>query len=181
MRKVVVQLFITLDGVVEAPDKWQFDFDDQMAATWFGLIAEQDAVLLGRGTYQDWAGYWPTATEDKEFADFINHTPKYVASTTLDKVDWANATLIKGTVADEVARLKRESGKNIGVHGSPSLAQSLLYDGLVDELVLLVHPAIANSGKRLFRDSGDVLRLDLVGAEKTSSGCLIATYRPHTG
>jgi dihydrofolate reductase len=180
MRKVVVQLFISLDGVVEAPDKWQFEFDDQMAAAWTALLEQQDAILLGRVSYQDWAEYWPTVSdEDDAFANFINNTPKYVASSTLDTAEWAHSTIIKGSVADEIARLKREPGKNIAVHASASLAQSLLYDGLVDELALMIHPVIVNSGKRLYRDGGDLLRLDLIDAEKTSSGCVVAIYRPH--
>ena len=96
MRKVIASLFSTLDGVVEAPNEWQFAFDDEMGAAMSRTLEAQDAVLLGRVTYTEWAGYWPTST-DEPFASWINRTPKYVASTTLDSADhWSNGTLIKG-------------------------------------------------------------------------------------
>jgi len=117
MRKVVAGLFISLDGVTESPDKWQFDhFDEDMMAGMASHIAAEDAVFLGRVTYQEWAAYWPTAT-DEPYASHINNTPKYVVSTTLDQVEWKNSTLIKGNLADAVARQKGQPGKNIGVAG----------------------------------------------------------------
>src|SRR3954453_20648426 len=106
MRKVVSYLIVSMDGVIEAPDRWIFDhFDTEMAAHLRSLIESQDAVLLGRRTYEDWAAYWPTS-DHEPFASFINKTPKYVASTTLPEVTWANSTLIKAGLADTVARLK---------------------------------------------------------------------------
>ena len=106
MRQVTAALFISLDGVVEAPDKWQFDlFDQDMAAAMAEAIAQEDTVLMGRVTYQEWAGYWPTAT-DEPYASHINNVLKYVVSTTLDSVDWNNSTLIKGSLAEAVDRLK---------------------------------------------------------------------------
>src|SRR5215207_10015187 len=106
MRTVTAGLFISLDGVVESPDQWQFAFDDEMGAAMSRMLDEQDAILLGRVTYSEWAGYWPTAT-DEPFASWINRTPKYVASTTLASVDeWSHSTLIKGSVADFVADLR---------------------------------------------------------------------------
>jgi len=107
MRKVVAGLFITLDGVVESPDKWQEHFDEDMGEAMMEQLASQDAVLLGRVTYQEWASYWPSAT-DEPFASFINSTPKYVFSTTLDSVEeWQNSTLIKGDLAQEIAKGSR--------------------------------------------------------------------------
>src|SRR5437870_5126997 len=121
MRKVIAGLFITLDGVVESPDKWQEQFDEDMGQAMTEQLASQDAVLLGRVTYQEWASYWPTAT-DEQFASFINSTPKYVFSTTLESVEaWQNSTLVKGDLAQEIARLRQQPGKNIGTAGSPTL------------------------------------------------------------
>jgi dihydrofolate reductase len=177
MKQVVAGLFISLDGVAESPDQWQFEFDEDMAEAMASLIAEQDAILLGRVTYQEWATYWPTAT-DEPFASFLNNTPKYVVSTTLDKVEWQNSTLIKGNLAEAIGRLKQQPGKKIGVGGSPTLVRSLLQDDLLDELQLWIHPVVAGSGKRLFKDGSDLKRLRLVDTKTTSSGVVILTYQP---
>lgn len=178
MRKVVAALFVSLDGVTESPDKWQFEhFDDDMMADMSSQIAAQDAVLLGRVTYQEWASYWPTST-DEPFASYINSTPKYVVSTSLNKVEWQNSTLIKGNVAEGIARLKRQPGKNIGVAGSPTLVESLLQNDLLDELKLMVHPVVAGSGKRLFKDGRALKRLKLVDSKTTGTGVSILTYQP---
>ena len=178
MRNVVAGLFISLDGVTESPDKWQFDhFDDEMMADMEAQLAAQDAVLLGRVTYQEWAAYWPTST-DEPFASYINNIPKYVVSTTLDRVEWQNSTLIRGNLAEEIARLKQQPGKNIGVAGSSTLVQSLLQGDLLDELKLAVHPVVAGSGKRLFKDGSDLKRLKLIDAKTTSTGVLLLTYQP---
>jgi dihydrofolate reductase len=178
MRKVVAGLFITLDGVVEAPYKWQEQFDEEMGEAMMVQLSSQDTVLLGRMTYQEWAPYWPTAT-DEPFASFINSTPKYVFSTTLDNVEeWQNSTLIKGDLAQEIAKLKQLPGKNIGTAGSPSLVYSLLEQGLLDELILLVHPVVTGSGKRLFKDEGDLKRLNLLSSKTSRTGTVILTYQP---
>jgi dihydrofolate reductase len=180
MRKVVAGLFISLDGVVEAPYKWQFDhFDDDMMMMMGAHIAAEDTILLGRVTYQDWAPYWPTST-DEPYASHINNTPKIVVSTTLDKVEWQNSTLIKENLAQEIARLKQQPGKNIGVAGSPTLVYSLLQNDLLDELTLMVHPVVSGSGKRLFKDGGDLKRLKLVAAKTTGTGVSILTYQPRS-
>ncbi|WP_046471109.1 dihydrofolate reductase family protein [Allosalinactinospora lopnorensis] len=182
MRKVVSGLFISLDGVVESPDQWQFEFDEEMGAAVTEALETTDTVLLGRVTYTEWAGYWPNVTsgEDAGFANWINDSPKYVASTTLDNADdWANSTLIKGDLAAAVERLKAGEGKGISVAGSPGLVRSLLAQDLLDELVLLIHPVIAGEGrKKLFADDAPLKRLELVNARPTSSGVVIATYRP---
>lgn len=179
MRKVVSGLFISLDGVTESPDKWQFDnFDAEMAASMGEFIATVDTVLMGRVTYQEWEPYWPTSS-DEPFASFINNTPKYVVSSTLDKVEWKNSMLIRGSsLAGEIARLKLLPGKNIGVTGSPSLVRSLLQNGLLDELTLMVHPIVVGRGKRLFNDGSDLKRLKLVDSQITSTGVAILTYQP---
>ncbi len=203
MRKVVAALFISLDGVAESPGRWEFDaFDEDMATNMYSIIGERDAILLGRGTYQEWADYWPTvnfdreiasftadtprnvvstAIFDREFASFINKTRKYVVSTTLDAVEWANSTLIKGNLADEINALKAQPGGTIGTGGSPGLVRSLLRQGLIDELQLMIYPVIAGQGKRLFADGDDLKRLHLVDSKISRSGVAILTYRPAQG
>jgi dihydrofolate reductase len=178
MRKVVAGLFITLDGVVEAPNIWQEHFDEDMEEAMMEQLSSQDAVLLGRVTYQEWASYWPTAT-DEPFASFINSTPKYIFSTTLDSVEeWKNSTLMKGELAQEIAKLKGLPGKNIGIAGSPTLVRSLFEQGLLDELILLVHPVVAGNGKRLFKDGSSLKRLKLLSSKATRTGTVILTYQP---
>jgi dihydrofolate reductase len=179
MRKVTAGLFSSIDGVVEAPDQWQPAFDEEMGAALSRMLDEQDAVLLGRVTFSEWAGYWPTST-DEPFASWINSTPKYVASTTLDSVDeWANSSLIKGSVADFVADLKQQDGGTIGTAGSPTLVRNLIDAGLLDELTLMISPVVAGGGRaRLFPDDAALRAFELVEARPTSSGAVIATYRP---
>jgi dihydrofolate reductase len=178
MRKVFAALFSSIDGVVQAPNEWQPTFDEEMGAAMMRMLDEQDAVLLGRVTYSEFVQYWPTAT-DEPFASWINSTPKYVASSTLDAVDWSNSTLIKGSLADFVTELRQQPGGSIGVAGSPSLVRSLLDQGLLDELTLMISPVVAGGGrKRLFADDAALTKFELVEAKPTSSGALIATYRP---
>jgi dihydrofolate reductase len=178
MRKVISGLFISLDGVTEAPDQWQFDnFDAEMGAAMGAHISEEDTILLGRVTYQEWAPYWPTAT-DEPYASHINNTPKYVASTTLESVDWKNSMLIKDSVAKEIARLKRQPGKNIGVAGSPTLARWLLQHDLLDELILMIHPVVVGRGKRFFQNGSELKRFKLIRSQVTSTGVAILTYQP---
>jgi dihydrofolate reductase len=178
MRKVYAGLFSSVDGIVQAPNEWQPAFDEEMGAELSRMLDGQDAVLLGRVTYSEWAQYWPTST-DEPFASWINGITKYVASTTLGSVEWANSTLIEGPVADFVRHLRGEPGGTIGVGGSPSLVRSLLDQGLLDELTLMISPVIAGGGrKRLFPGDAAPTTLELVEARPTSSGALIATYRP---
>jgi dihydrofolate reductase len=179
MRKVTAGLFSSIDGVVEAPNEWQPSFDEEMGAVLSRMLEEQDAVLLGRVTFTEWAGYWPNST-DEPFASWINSTPKYVASSTLDSVDqWSNTTLMKGSVAEFVAELRQQDGGTIGTAGSPSLVRSLIADGLLDELTLMISPVVAGGGrKRLFPEDTAATRFELVEGQPTSSGALIATYRP---
>ncbi len=179
MRKVTAGLFSSIDGVVEAPNEWQPGFDEEMGATLSRMLEEQDAVLLGRVTFTEWAGYWPTST-DEPFASWINGIQKYVASTTLDSVDqWSNSTLIKGPVADYVAELRQQDGGTIGIGGSPTLIRSLLDAGLLDELTLMISPVVAGGGrKRLFPSDAKLASFELSEGKLTSSGTVIATYRP---
>lgn len=182
MRKVVSGLFVSLDGVAESPDQWQFAFDEEMGAALAQSLEKADTILLGRVSFTEWAGYWPTVTsgDDADFAKWINNSPKYVVSSTLDGVDeWANSTLVDGDLASAIAQLKAGEGKDITVAGSPTLVRSLLELDLLDELVLLIHPVVAGQGrKKLFADDATMKKLELVSAQPTSSGVIIATYRP---
>lgn len=183
MRKVVAGLFITLDGVAEAPEQWQETFDEDMAADLGAFLPTVDTILLGRVTYQEWVGYWPTYAgdgPDAGYARMINNSPKYVVSTTLDEVSWGkfdNAMLIKGNLAEEIGKLKQQPGKTISVQGSPTLVNSLLQHDLLDELTLYINNVAVYKGKRLFAD-GNLKRLNLVKAQPTRSGVIIATYEP---
>ncbi|GAA4100514.1 dihydrofolate reductase family protein [Streptomyces hundungensis] len=182
MRKVVSGLFVSLDGVAQSPNEWQFAFDEEMGAALGKTMETADTILLGRVTFTEWAGYWPTVTdsEDAGFAKWINDSPKYVVSSTLSSVgDWANSTLINGDLAPAIEELKAGEGKDITVAGSPTLVRSLLEQNLLDELVLLIHPVVAGEGrKKLFADNATMKKLKLVSAQPTSSGVIIATYCP---
>lgn len=149
MRKVVAYLIITLDGVVVfdavVDTIVKLRDTEEVLADFFAKVAEEDAMLLGRVTYQEWADYWPTSTVEP-FASHINSVPKYVVSQSLDAVPWGtrdNATLVKGNLADEIAALKQQPGKNIGIHGSPTLVEAMLQADLLDELRLEIYPVIA--------------------------------------
>ena len=179
MRKVVGYLLMTLDGVVEEPGEWLEYFDEDLRENMGEVINEQDAVLLGRMMYQEWATYWPTATDEPLFASFINTVPKYVVSTTLSSVDeWQPAKLIKGNISQEIAKLKQQPGKNIGAHGSIILVCSLLERDLLDELILIVFPVLVGGGRRLLKEGDSLKRLKLVSSKSTRTGALILTYQP---
>ncbi len=175
-RKVIATFFVSLDGVVEAPQDWHFPyFNDEMTAEIGAAMGSSDAMLVGRVTYQEWAGFWPNA--DNEMAEYMNNTPKYVASTTLDEVEWSNSQLLEGDVPTAVAALKQQPGKDIVMSGSATLARSLLREGLVDELRLMIHPVVVGEGARLFPD-GDKHALELVDSKTFDTGVVYATYKP---
>ncbi len=179
MRKVTAGLFLSLDGVMESPERWQLPyFNDEMGEAVGAAMAATDAMLLGRVTYQEFASYWPgVSAEEQPFAGHMNNTLKYVVSTTLDKTEWQNSTLIKGDVAEEIATLKQQPGKNIGITGSATLVQSLLQEDLLDELGLMIHPVVVGSGKRLFKDGGDLKALKLVDSKTFGTGVVYLTYQ----
>lgn len=178
MRKIVSGLFMSLDGVVEAPERW-VRFNDELGAEIDAQMAAADTLLLGRRTYQVFAASWPQRSmADDPGADWMNSTPKLVASTTLDTVTWANSTLLKGDVLDAVAEHKQRDGRDIMISGSPTLVRSLLRAGLLDELRLFVNPVVLGSGARLFGD--DRFDLDLTSARKLDTGVLSLVYRPGT-
>jgi dihydrofolate reductase len=183
MRKVVAALFYSLDGITQAPQAWQEIFDEDMDAELETSLPTSDTILMGRVTYQEWKEFWPPMPDDSPmggYPKFINHTPKYVVSTTLESVEWGTfetIKLIKSNVAEEIGKLKRQPGKNISVQGSPGLVNSLLQQELLDELTLCIHNVVAYSGKPLF-STGALKRLDLVEAKPTRSGVIIAKYQP---
>lgn len=179
MRNLVASLFTTLDGVVEAPEKWPFRyFDDEMGEVIGATAEESDAILLGRRTYEEFVAFWPSQGSDVPMADYLNKTPRHVVATTLERLEWANSCLVSGDVAEEVATLKEQRGKNIQVFGSPTLVRSLLRDGLLDELGLFVLPLVVGSGKRLIADLSFGTALELVDARTLGSGALFLTHTP---
>ena len=180
MRKLVASFFISLDGVVESPDKWHFPyFNEEMGAAVGEAMGATDSLLLGRRTYDEWAAYWPHQDPASDpFVSIMNDTPKFVASTTLTEFDWQNSTLLEGDLADAVNELKAKPGKNIGMSGSATLVRSLLERGLVDELRLLVHPLVVGQGAKLFPDGSSPVSLELVDSKALSTGVLDLTYRP---
>jgi dihydrofolate reductase len=181
MRKVIALELVSIDGVMEKPEEWSFSYsNDEMAEANASGMADSDAMLLGRVTYEEFASYWPYQnTADQPFTDYLNDTPKYVVSTTLEEpLEWQNSTLIKGNVAEQIAKLKRQPGKDITILGSATLVGSLLADDLLDELRLMVHPVVLGRGKRLFEEGSDLKALELVGSKTFSIGVLYLTYQP---
>lgn len=180
MRKLIAALQMTVDGVVEAPEQWSFaNYNDELGAAVGAAMAHADAMLMGRVLYQEWAAYWPAQGNDNPMADYMNGIRKYVVSTTLENVDqWSNATLINGDVVQAVTDFKQQPGKNMSISGSPTLVRSLLRDGLIDELHLILHPVVVGSGKRLFPDGSDGHTLKLIDSKPFSTGVVYLTYQP---
>jgi len=181
MRKVVASEFVSLDGVVESPEKWHFPyFNDEMGDAIGAAMAASDTMLMGRVLYEEWAAFWPKQDPDENpVAARMNGVRKYVVSTTLEEpLEWENSTLIGNDVAEEISRIKEQPGKDISISGSPTLVRSLLQDGLLDELRLMLHPVVVGSGKRLFEDGGEQNALQLVDSKTFSTGVLYLTYQP---
>ena len=191
--RLTLHTFLTLDGVMQAPGGpdedpdggfghggWSFPYGDaDFGAAMAGWFAHADAFLLGRRTYQIFSGHWPKVTDEADpIASKLNARPKYVASTTLEVVDWNNSSLLGGDVATEVAKLKEQPGDELQVHGSGALAQTLMAHDLVDEYRLLWFPVHLGSGKKLFRDGASAASLRLISTSTTASGVVISTYRP---
>ncbi|MGQ0434405.1 MAG: dihydrofolate reductase family protein [Microthrixaceae bacterium] len=191
--KLTISTFLSLDGVMQAPGGpeedtsggfehggWSYPYaDEDFGKVVDGWFQAADAFLLGRKTYEIFAGYWPKVTdEDNPIATNLNRLPKYVASKTLDKVEWNNSTLLKGDVADAVAKLKAQPGNEIQVHGSGNLAQTLIKHGLIDEYRLFVYPVVIGEGKRLFADGAVPAALKLVDTMTTSTGVTVNAYQP---
>lgn len=183
MRKVVAHQIITLDGVVVfdavVDSIVKLRDTEEVLADFFAKVAQEDAMLLGRVTYQEWADYWPNST-DEPFASHINSVPKYVVSKKLEMAPWGkigNATLLKGSLVEEITNLKRQPGRNIGVHGSPTLIESLFQADLLDELRLEIYPVVASSGARLFHEGRSIKQLRLADSKITENGVAILTYK----
>lgn len=176
MRRLTAGLFYSVDGVVEAPNLWQYDsFDDELGAEMAGMMQRTETVLLGRVSYEEWASYWP-GSEDS-FAGFINPVQKFVASTTLaGDLEWQNSQLMDGDLEAFVLALKESEGGDITVCGSISVVRQLLFAGLLDELTLIVHPVVAGSGRHLFEADGPATRLTLLKAHHTTKGNALLSY-----
>jgi dihydrofolate reductase len=189
MSKVVVFTNVTLDGVMQAPGRPDEDrrggFEHGGWATPYAAMVEAGdsmagtgALLMGRRTYEDFYAVWPKR-KDSPFSAVLDNTQKYVASRTLkEPLAWKNSTLLQGDAADAVAKLKEELGKDLLIMGSGELVQSLMRRGVVDEYVVLIHPLVLGSGRRLFTDGGSFAALRHVSTKTTASGVVIATYRP---
>jgi dihydrofolate reductase len=176
-RKLVVYELLSLDGVAEDPDAYITEFDDVMEENLARVIATQDSVLLGRRTYNDWAAFWPTS-DIEPFASFINGVEKFVATSSPVGELWSNTTVLNGDILAQVAELKSRSGGDIGVHGSIELAQALLEGNLVDELRLVVAPALQTNGRKLF-PTGLSRRLTLSRSAASPSGYLLLDFQLH--
>jgi dihydrofolate reductase len=178
VRKVVVYELLSLDGVAEQPDEFITDFDEVMAENLGRVIGSQDAVLLGRRTYDDWAAFWPKS-EIQPFASFINGVQKFVVTSAPPERLWEGTSVVGEGLTEFVASLKRQPGGDIGVHGSIALAQSLLQANLVDELRLVIAPAMHMQGRRLF-DQGLPKRLSLTRSVSSPTGYLLVDFQVRT-
>jgi dihydrofolate reductase len=174
MRKVIVYELLSLDGVAEHPDDFITVWDDLMGENLARVIGTQDTVLLGHRTYDDWAAFWPTS-EIEPFATFINGVEKFVLASTPPSSPWSNVTVIDGDLRELITTLKQQPGNDIGVHGSISLIQSLLELGLVDELRLVIAPALQMRGRKLF-DKSVAARLTLTRQLTSPTGHLLVDY-----
>jgi dihydrofolate reductase len=192
MRKLVVLSFMTLDGVMQAPGGpkedtsdgfkyggWSFPFFDEFMGNEMGIqMGHPFDLLLGRKTYEIFAGYWPTAdTENDPGAKALNDARKYVASRSMKKADWKNSVILKGDVSEAIRKLKKEDGPEIQVHGSGNLIQTLWKNNLVDELWLKIFPVAVGSGKRLFADVSFAGGFELIESRTSPAGVIIANYR----
>ncbi len=190
--KLTVTMFMTFDGVVQAPggpdeDRsggferggWLVPYaDDDMGKLVTQWFAEADAFLLGRRTWQIFAAHWPRVPDDNAVARALNARPKHVASTTLRALDWRGSTLLDGDLATAVRALKAQPGRELQVHGSPTLVRSLVAHGLVDEYRFWTYPVALGCGRRLFEDPSTATALTLVDTKLTSTGVVVSTYRP---
>ena len=176
MSRLAATLFISLDGVVESPEKWSFPYwNDEIGKFKRDETFSSDALLLGRVTYEGFAASWPGRNDPEGFADRFNSMPKHVATRTLRKLEWNNSHVLKGDIATEVSKLKQQTGKDIVIHGSPGLIRSLMPLQLIDEYRLLVYPIILGQGKRLF-DQTTQANLKLVESKTYDTGVVKLVY-----
>lgn len=193
MRELFVTTFVSVDGVMQAPGGpeedpsdgftlggWSFGYFDEEAGARMGeILSRPFDLLLGRRTYDIFAGYWPTNTSEPEVAEPFNVATKYVASRGTPELTWADSVLLEGDVAAAVAELKHTDGPELQVHGSGNLLQTLLGAGLVDRWHLVVHPVLLGSGRRLFAEGTVPVSLKLVDGTVTSGGTFLGTYEPN--
>ncbi len=176
-RRLAATLFVSLDGVVESPEKWSFPYwNDEIAKFKLEEVNATDALLLGRVTYGGFAAAWPGRKDSDGFADRFNSMPKHVASNTLKKLEWNSSHVIKGDLAAPVSKLKQQPGQDIVIHGSPGLIRSLIPDDLIDEYRLLIYPIALGRGKRLF-DEKSQLKLSLAESKVFGTGVVKLVYR----
>lgn len=185
MKKIIVLERLTLDGIfdVASMNKWDFPYHSEVRAAVIAAgIHSSDAYLLGRTTFEMLAPHWSALTNNEMgVADKLNSMAKYVVSSTLEKAEWNNSTIIRNNVLEEIGKLKQQPGESILVHGSAKLVQSLLAAKLVDELQLLIHPFVWGSGSRLFKDGAQPAKLELVESKPLELGVVLLRYRPATG
>jgi dihydrofolate reductase len=183
MRKLVAVELVSLDGVMETPEEWAFPYsNDEMEEANASGMAASDALLLGRVTYEALATFWPHQPGGTPMVDYINCVPKFVVSETLEEpLGWNNSTLIEGNVTEGINELKRRAGKDITIIGSGALVRTLLGEGLLDELRLMVHPIVLGSGKRLFEDGDDRKGLELIDSRTFGTGVVYLAYQPASG
>ena len=178
MGKIVSNFFMSLDGVVEAPNTWHMPyFNDEMGAAIGKGMDTNAAFLMGRVLYDEWATFWPAQGDDDPFARFFNSHPKYVVSNSLQEASWSNTTIVSGDVAQQLRELKDRTDGDLVISGSATLVRSLLREGLVDELRVFLHPILVGHGARLFEDTTPH-GLALVGNEVLGTGVLNLTYTP---
>jgi dihydrofolate reductase len=176
MRKVVLYHLLSLDGVAFEDGDWFSDAGPELVANLARVIGSQDDILLGRATYDYWVGHWPKS-DFEPFASFINGTRKHVVTSSTPLQEWANTTVVTTPVADYVTAMKQQSGRDIGIHGSIELARSLLHHGLVDELQLVVAPAVVGHGRRVLDGDGPVHPVELLDVQRSPKGTLFLGYR----
>ncbi len=178
MRLVATE-YLSLDGVFEEPGKWSFPFFDEEAGQFkWNELQASDALLLGRNTYEGFAAAWPTMPGTGEFGEKMNSMPKYVVSSTLDKVEWAGSKLITGNVFDEVRKLKKAPGQDLLLSGSAQLFNALAQENLIDLYRFMLHPIILGKGKGLFADGVDRRVLTLTESKAFAAGIVILEYVP---
>ncbi|MDD1749836.1 MAG: dihydrofolate reductase family protein [Methanothrix sp.] len=190
MRKLIVLSFITLDGIMQAPGGPEEDptggflyggwtvgyWDDFLGSVMSEQMAKPFDLLLGRKTYEIFAAHWPYAKSDDPIAGKLNKAKKYVASKTLEKLDWNNSVLIKGNIVQEIKDLKQQNGPELQIHGSGNLIQTLLKHDLIDEFRLKIFPVTLGMGKRLFGDGTIPAGFKLVDSKTSTTGVIVAAY-----
>lgn len=179
VRKIVVSELMTIDGVIQDPQLWMFDYSTERSQQYkLDELKAADSLLLGRVTYDGFASAWPTMADEAGFADRMNGYPKYVVSNTLTDASWSNSTVISHDVVKSIAGLKEQSGRDILVYGSGDLIQTLTQHDLIDEYRLMIFPLVLGEGQRLFGDAIDVKKLQLIGTETFDKGVILLTYAP---